>query len=170
MELVLSTCTIRSLLSTDAPELARQANDRAIWRNLKDRFPHPYASEHASAFITYCQLQDPERNVAITVDGLIAGVIGFEFKEDVWRRSVELGYWLGQPYWGRGIISEAVPAMTAWAFSQWDINRVWAGVFDWNAASARVLEKAGFVLEARLRKSATKDGRAVDELIYAMVR
>jgi RimJ/RimL family protein N-acetyltransferase len=150
--------------------LARHANDRDIWRNLKDRFPFPYAVEHAKAFIAYSRSLDPERNFALAVDGGLAGVIGFEPKEDVWRRSVELGYWLGREYWGRGIATEAVLAITEWAFNEWDINRVWAGVFAWNPASARVLEKAGFVFEGRLRQSATKDGVAVDELIYAMVR
>jgi ribosomal-protein-alanine N-acetyltransferase len=170
MELILDGCTVRSLRTDDAAELARLANDREIWRNLKDRFPHPYAVEHANAFITFCQSQTPESNFAIDVDGRIAGVIGFEHKDDVWRRSVELGYWLGRDYWHRGIAAQAVRALTAWAFSQWDIDRVWAGVFDWNAASARVLEKSGFAFEARLRKSAFKEGRIVDELIYAIVR
>ena len=170
MELRLTTCTIRDLLDSDADDMARQANDKEIWRNLKDRFPFPYAVEHARAFITYSRSLDPERNFALVVDGRLAGVIGFEPKEDIWRRSVELGYWLGREYWGRGIASEAARAITDWAFEKWDINRVWAGVFDWNPASTRVLEKAGFVFEGRLHKSATKDGEAVDELIYAVVR
>jgi RimJ/RimL family protein N-acetyltransferase len=170
MELVLSGCVVRSLRTDDAEELARLANDREIWRNLKDRFPFPYAVEHANAFIAYCQSQTPESNFAIAVGDRLAGVIGFEHRDDVWRRSVELGYWLGREYWNRGIAAEAARAMAAWAFAQWEIDRVWAGVFDWNAASARVLEKAGFTLEGRLRKSAYKDGRAVDELIFGMVR
>jgi RimJ/RimL family protein N-acetyltransferase len=170
MILPLTRCVVRSLRTEDAPGLARQANEREIWRNLKDRFPHPYAPAHANAFITYCQSQEPESNFAIEVEGSLAGVIGFEHHGDIWRRAVELGYWLGREYWGRGIASEAVRAVTEWAFAHWDINRVWAGVFEWNPASARVLEKAGFEFEARLRKSATKDGRAVDELIYAVVR
>jgi RimJ/RimL family protein N-acetyltransferase len=170
MELDLGICRVRSLRTDDAAELARLADDREVWRNLKDRFPHPYAVAHASAFIAYCQSQMPESNFGIEVDGRLAGAIGFEHKDDVWRRSVELGYWLGREYWGRGVAGAAARALTEWAFTNWDIDRVWAGVFDWNPASARVLEKAGFTLEARLRKSAFKDGQTVDELIYAVVR
>jgi RimJ/RimL family protein N-acetyltransferase len=83
---------------------------------------------------------------------------------------VELGYWLAQPYWGRGITTGAVRAVTEWAFDTWQLNRVWAGVFAWNPESARVLEKAGYALEGRLKHSAVKDGEPVDELIYAVVR
>ena len=170
MELVLDPCVVRSFRTEDAAELARHANDRDVWRNLKDRFPHPYKPAHASAFITYCQSQIPESNFGIEVDGKIAGAIGFEHKDDIWKRSVELGYWLGREYWGRGVAGAAAKAVTEWAFANWEIDRVWSGVFDWNAASVRVLEKAGFTFEARLRKSAFKDGQTVDELIYAMVR
>ncbi len=170
MELSLATCIVRTLRTNDADDLARCANDRDIWRNLKDRFPHPYALEHATSFISYCQAQERESAFAIDVGGRLAGVIGFEHRDDIWRRSVELGYWLGRAYWGKGIASDAVRGVTEWAFTEWDINRVWAGVFAWNPASARVLEKAGFTREARLVKSATKDGQSVDELIYAFVR
>jgi RimJ/RimL family protein N-acetyltransferase len=83
---------------------------------------------------------------------------------------MEIGYWLGQSYWNRGIATEALVAVTAYAFETFDINRIWAGVFAWNPASARVLEKAGYVLEGRLRNAITKDGETTDELIYSTVR
>ena len=161
---------VRSWSLSDAPSLARYANDRAIWRNLKDRFPNPYTLSDARSFIAHCREEDPESAFAIAVDDQAIGAIGFEHRGDIWRRSVELGYWLAQSYWGRGITTGAVRAMTEWAFQTWKINRVWAGVFSWNPASARVLEKAGFVYEGRLRQSAVKDGELVDELIYAVVR
>lgn len=170
MRLPLLTCTVRSLRADDAPAIATHANNRRIWLNLKDRFPHPYALEHAEAFIAYCQTEDPESTFAIDVRGEAVGAVGFEHRNDIWRRSVEIGYWLAEPYWGRGIASEAVRAMTDWAFASWDVERVWAGVFAWNPASARVLEKAGFRLEGRLHRSAIKDGQVVDELVYARVR
>jgi ribosomal-protein-alanine N-acetyltransferase len=170
MRLDLTTCSIRSLQPDDAAELARHANDRDIWRNLRDRFPHPYTTKDARNFIAHCRSQERESAFAIAVDDRLVGVIGFEHRGDVWRRSVEIGYWLGREHWGRGVASEAVRAMTDWAFATWDVNRVWAAVFAWNPASARVLEKAGFELEGRLRKAATKDDQAVDELIYAVVR
>ena len=161
---------VRSWSKTDAPSLARHANDRAIWRNLKDRFPNPYSLANAERFIEDCRTEVPESAFAIVVDDEAVGSIGFEHRGDIWSRSVELGYWLAQPYWGRGITTNAVRTMTQWAFDTWQINRVWAGVFAWNPASARVLEKAGYVYEARLRSSAVKDGELVDELIYAVVR
>ena len=162
--------SVRSWQTTDAPSLARHANDRAIWRNLKDRFPNPYTLADAEWFVAHCQREDPESAFAIVVDGQAIGAIGFEHRGDIWRRSVELGYWIAQPYWGRGITTGAVRAMTDWAFEAWQLNRVWAGVFAWNPASARVLEKAGYSFEARLKQSAVKDGELVDELIYAVVR
>ena len=161
---------VRSWLSTDAPALACHANNHAIWRNLKDRFPNPYSLANAEWFIEHCRTEIPESAFAIVVDGEAIGSIGFEHRGDIWRRSVELGYWLAQPYWGRGITTKGVKAMTDWAFDTWAINRVWAGVFAWNPASGRVLEKAGYVYEGRLRQSAMKDGELVDELIYAVVR
>jgi RimJ/RimL family protein N-acetyltransferase len=161
---------IRSWTKGDAPALARHANDRAIWRNLKDRFPNPYTLVDAEWFISHCLTEDPESTFAITVDDDVIGAIGFEHRGDIWRRSVELGYWIAPAYWGRGIMTGAVRSMTNWAFDTWTINRVWAGVFSWNPASARVLEKAGYVYEGRLRQSAVKDGEQVDELIYAVVR
>ena len=161
---------VRSWEPTDAPALAHHANDRAIWRNLKDRFPNPYSLANAEWFIEHCRTETPESAFAIVVDDEAIGSIGFEHRGDIWRRSVELGYWLAQPYWGRGITTNVVKAMTEWAFDAWSINRVWAGVFAWNPASARVLEKAGYVYEGRLHQSAVKDGELVDELIYAVVR
>jgi RimJ/RimL family protein N-acetyltransferase len=161
---------VRSWETSDAPKLALHANDRAIWRNLKDRFPNPYTLANAEWFITHCQNEEPESAFAIVVGDEAIGAIGFEHRGDIWRRSVELGYWIGQPYWGRGITTGAVRAATDWAFDTWQLNRVWAGVFAWNPASARVLEKAGYAFEARLKHSAVKDGELVDELIYAVVR
>jgi RimJ/RimL family protein N-acetyltransferase len=170
MEVPFSKGIVRSWEAADAPSLALHANDRAIWRNLKDKFPNPYSIENAKWFIEHSRTEQPESAFAIVVDGKAVGSIGFEHRGDIWRRSVELGYWLAQPYWGRGITTEVVSAMTAWAFDTWKINRIWAGVFAWNPASARVLEKAGFAYEARLRHSAVKEGELVDELIYAVVK
>lgn len=170
MELLLSTCTVRSLRRTDAPSIARYGNNRDIWLNLKDRFPYPYELHDAELFIDDVLAHDREMTFAIDVGGEAVGVIGFESHGEIWRHAVEAGYWLGAPFWGRGILTEALRATTDWAFDHWEINRVWAGIFAWNEASARVLEKAGFVFEARLRKGAIKDGVVVDELIYAMIR
>jgi [ribosomal protein S5]-alanine N-acetyltransferase len=104
------------------------------------------------------------------VDGAAVGGVGIELGTDVFRRSAEIGYWLGEPFWGRGIATEALRAMTAYAFERFDICRLEAGVFDWNPASARVLEKNGYVLEGRARLGVIKDGRMGDRLLYALVR
>ena len=170
MKLEFKGGVVRSWAPTDALSLARHANDRAIWRNLKDHFPNPYSLANAEWFIEHCRTEIPESAFAIVVDDEAVGSIGFEHRGDIWRRSVELGYWLAQPYWGRGITTNVVKEMTEWAFDTWSINRVWAGVFAWNPASARVLEKAGYVYEGRFRQSAVKDGELVDELIYSVVR
>jgi ribosomal-protein-alanine N-acetyltransferase len=170
MLLQLSCGVVRSWQPRDAPSLALHANDRAIWRNLKDRFPNPYSLANAEWFIEHCRTEVPESSFAIVVDDAAVGAIGFEHRGDIWRRSAELGYWLARPYWGRGITSEAVQAITDWAFETWSLNRIWAGVFAWNPASARVLQKAGYRFEGRLHNSAVKDGETVDELIYAVVR
>jgi len=104
------------------------------------------------------------------VDGAAVGSVGIELGTDVFRRSAEIGYWLGEPFWGRGIATEALRAMTEYAFAHFDICRLEAGVFGWNPASARVLEKAGYTLEGRARNAVVKDGRTTDRLLYGLVR
>lgn len=170
MEIALPNCVLRGFRPGDEESLARHANDRRIWRNLKDAFPHPYTLDHARAWVAQNQYQTPPHHLAIVVDNQVVGGIGLEAKPDIWRYSVEMGYWLAPDYWGRGIMSRAVRAVVDYAFASFDLNRVWAGAFDWNPASIRVLEKAGFTFEARLTKSAFKDNTFVDELIYAVVR
>jgi len=110
------------------------------------------------------------RDFAVVVDGAAVGGISLEPGEDVFRRSAEIGYWLGEPFWGRGIATEAVRAVSDYAFATFDVCRLEAGVFSWNAASARVLEKAGYVLEGRCRQAVVKDGRLGDRLLYALLR
>lgn len=112
----------------------------------------------------------PQTQFAIVVEGAAVGGIGLDLRSDIFRRSAEIGYWLGEPFWGRGLTTEAVRAVTDYAFETFDLRRIDAGVFEWNRASMRVLEKAGYTCEARLRKSITKEGQTIDQLIYARVR
>jgi RimJ/RimL family protein N-acetyltransferase len=169
MELVLKHCTVRSYRPDDAESLALHANNRKIWLNLRDGFPHPYSMENASSFIQRALDGKPETNFAICVDGKAAGGIGFVLHSDVERISAEIGYWLGEPLWGRGIVSEALAAVTEYAINTHDLRRVFAVPFEPNRASARVLEKAGYQLEGRMRHSTIKDGKILDQLLYAYV-
>ena len=114
--------------------------------------------------------QTPQTSFCIEVDGQAAGGISIQIGQDVARLSAEIGYWLGEPFWGRGIASEAAAAVTEYAFGQFGLVRVFASVFEWNPASRRVLEKAGFSLEARRRKAVTKDGQTIDDFLYARIR
>ncbi len=170
MELKLTKSTLRPWRPGDEESLVRHANSRLIWRNLRDAFPHPYTLADAKHWIRIANSTTPINNFAIVVDGAAAGAIGLVLKDDVFRRSAEIGYWLGEEYWGNGIVTEAVRAVTDYAFATFDLCRVYAGVFEWNPASMRVLEKAGFVLECRMRKSVTKDSETIDELIYVTIR
>jgi ribosomal-protein-alanine N-acetyltransferase len=170
MEMKLSKSVLRAWKPGDEPSLVRHANSRSVWRNLRDAFPHPYTLADAKRWIETANPTEPITNFAIVVDRAAVGAIGLVLKEDVFRRSAEIGYWLGEEFWGRGIVTEAVIAVTDYAFATFDLCRVFAGVFEWNPASMRVLEKAGYEFECRMKKSVTKDGKTIDELIYAIVR
>ena len=161
---------VRSFRREDAASLAKYANNRKVWLNLRDRFPHPYSGRDAEVWIHLALNQTPETNFAIGSDREVIGGIGLQLQEDVHRRSAEIGYWLGEPFWGRGIATEALRAVTEYAFANFDLIRLYAGVLAWNPASCRVLEKAGYTCEARLRSNVTKDAKTVDEWLYAIVR
>jgi ribosomal-protein-alanine N-acetyltransferase len=170
MEIKLSRCTLRPWRKGDEASLARYANNRNVSGNLKDRFPFPYSAADAREWVEHAGGQRPACNFAIVVDGEAVGGIGVEMGQDVFQRSAEIGYWLGEPFWGRGIVTEALQAVTEYAFMRFDVCRLEAWVFGWNAASMRVLEKAGYTLEGRARLAVTKDGRTADRLLYGLVR
>ena len=170
MRLPLGVCDVRSWRRGDAGALVEHANNRKIWLNLRDRFPHPFTTRHARTFLRSVLVERPETNFAIDVDGAAVGGIAFRIQSDVERVGAELGYWLGEPYWGRGIGTAAVRAVTERALATHGLTRVFALPFAHNRASARVLEKAGFTLEGVLRASAIKDGRVLDQLLYARIR
>lgn len=169
MPLRLTRSLVRPWRPEDAAALAAIANNREIWLNLRDGFPHPYRVEDAAEFIGTTLGRDPMTSYAIEVDGAPAGSVGFRFGTDIERISAEIGYWLGAAYWGRGIATEVVRSMTGWAIERYQLTRIFATVFVFNPASARVLERAGFVLEALLRKSAIKDGLVRDQWLYGFV-
>ena len=171
MKLQLQKCIVRSWSNDDLGSLVKHADNRKIWLNLRDRFPHPYTRRDGRDFIHLARSQRPETMFAIEVDGEAAGGIGFVPHADVERVSAEIGYWLGTAHWGRGIATAALRAVTAHAFREHaELQRLYAVPFAWNPASARVLEKAGYTLEGRMRQSAIKEGRLTDQLLYAIVR
>lgn len=170
MRLVLPHCTLRDWRDTDADALARHADDRDIWLNLRDAFPHPYRLEDAHRFLAMVAKQDPRTFFAIEVDGEAAGGIGLMLHADVERLTAELGYWLARPHWGRGIMTAAVRAFALDRMREHGLVRIVALPYARNAASCRVLEKAGFVLEARMRQAVIKDGVVQDQMLYALVR
>jgi ribosomal-protein-alanine N-acetyltransferase len=161
---------LRDWREEDAPSVARYADNRKIWRCLRDLFPHPYRIEHAVEFIRRANAASPRTVFAIATRSEAIGSIGLSPGQDVHRYTAELGYWLAEPWWGRGITTLAVRAMVEYAFGELGLHRVHAEPFAPNLASARVLEKAGFSLEGRMRGSAHKDGGTVDQLLYAIVK
>ena len=161
---------IRSWETGDKGSLAKYANNRKIWLNLKEDFPHPYTEKDAASWIAFMRKQSPQTAFAIANETRAIGGIGFSIHENVHRRSALIGYWLGEPFWGKGIATDALIKLSEYVFNNFDIARLYAGVFEWNPASVRVLEKAGYLFEGRLRKHVTKDDQTIDELIYALVR
>ena len=170
MRIEIGQWLIRSYREDDAEALAQVANNRRIWRNMRDAFPYPYTIDDAHEWITRVQQDFPERHFAIASTSQVIGGIGVEPGEDVRRRSAEIGYWLGEPYWGQGIATAAARALTEYAFDRFDLARLEARVFEWNPASCRVLEKAGYTREARLRRAIEKDGQIIDAFLYARTR
>jgi RimJ/RimL family protein N-acetyltransferase len=171
MRRVLERSELRPFLPEDAPSLARHANDVTVWRNLRDLFPHPYTLEHAVGFLTHALSQSPALPTPrIVVDGQAVGCIGVTLGTDVERVSAELGYWLGAPYRGRGVMTEVIRAFTDEAFEVFSLSRIFALPFAHNLASCRALEKAGFTLEGVLRRSCVKEGRIIDQRQYARIR
>jgi ribosomal-protein-alanine N-acetyltransferase len=170
IELVGARCTVRRFVAADAASLAVQANDRRVWLQLRDLFPHPYQVADAEGYISRGAAVDPPLSLAIIVDGRAAGGVGLQPMTDVNRRSAEIGYWLGAAFWGRGIATEAVTLVTEWAFEAHGLLRIFAQPFAKNLPSRRVLEKAGYDLEGTMRCSAIKDGEMRDQCLYARVR
>ena len=162
--------TLRAWRSSDISSLVRYANNRKIWINLRDIFPLPYTRAEAEKWIGISESnRGPTTNFAIELQGEAIGGIGCRLLDDVNCKTAEIGYWLGEPFWGRGIATAALKQTTEYAFQTFRLERVQAHVFAWNPASMRVLEKCGYVLEGRLRRSIFKDGRLTDSLLYARI-
>jgi len=162
-------CTVRAWRKSDAESLVTHADNINVAKYLRDRFPHPYTKQDARAFLKHALAADDPTNLAIEVGGAAVGAVGYVPGRDVERFSAEIGYWLGEALWGRGIVSEAVALVTAHAFADMKILRMFALPFADNPASVRVLEKAGYAREGLLRSSCVKYGEPRDQLLYARV-
>lgn len=170
MQLDCGLCVVRDWRPTDKVSLVRFANNRNVWRNLAHRFPHPYTEADAEAWFARLAGSPRRMSWAIEVDGLAVGGIGADIDEGIWCRNANFGYWLGEPYWGRGIMTAAVRGTSDYLFQHFDLVRLESPVFEWNPASMRVLEKCGFQREGVMRKSISKDGQVIDAVLYARLR
>jgi RimJ/RimL family protein N-acetyltransferase len=163
-------CELRPFRPGDEPALARHANNRAVWLNLADEFPYPYTLEEAENWVKLNVGAPTQNNLAIVVAGQLVGGIGLKPLLGINRYTAEIGYWLGEAHWGRGLASQAVAALAHHALTEMGFRRLQARVFAHNPASMRVLEKNGFVREGILRLGACKNGQMVDEHLYARLR
>lgn len=169
MKLSLKQCVVRPWQIDDAPSLVRHANSRNVWLSVRDLFPHPYTPKDAETYLGRVTTEQPCRSFCIEINGSAAGGIGIRPGNDVARYSAELGYWLGEAFWGRGIMTEVVPAFSDYCFANFPFFRLEAYTFANNPASARVLEKSGYVLEGRLKNSVVQVGQILDSVLYAKI-
>ncbi|HEY1656373.1 MAG TPA: GNAT family N-acetyltransferase [Candidatus Tumulicola sp.] len=155
--------------ATDAEAIARHANDRDVWINLRDGMPHPYTLQDAVTWLESVRDQNPMVSFVIVSNGQPIGGIGLVLGSDIERCSAEVGYWLGREHWGNGIATAALRRICRYAFEELALLRVFATPIAWNPASFRVLEKAGFEREATMRNACIKDGRVADMALYAKI-
>jgi RimJ/RimL family protein N-acetyltransferase len=161
---------IRQWTINDLDNLVSYANNINIWNTLRNYFPHPYTKENGEEWLNKTIGQEPVVNFAIDLDGKAVGGIGLILNSDVYIMSAEIGYWIGEPYWGLGIATEALKQIVDYTFYYFDIIRLYAEVFENNKASMRVLEKNGFYLEGVRRKAVIKNGTLMDDYIWVKLR
>jgi len=160
---------LREWQLSDAASLAENANNIHIWNNLRDALPHPYSEEDGKAYIEMALSQPkPATLFAIVVDEKAVGSIGIFIRTDIERISAELGYFIGEKYWNKGIMTKAIREMAAYAFATFPLHKIYATPFDFNIASQKVLQKAGFEREAILKQAAVKNGKIIDLHYYSL--
>ncbi|MEZ5019108.1 MAG: N-acetyltransferase [Bacteroidetes bacterium] len=162
--------TLRKFRRNDKYRMAEIANNMKIAVNLRDAFPYPYSLEDARKFINMCLRVKPYQVFAIEFEGEYVGNIGLHKQDDVYRKTAELGYFIGEQYWNRGITTRAVNLICEYGFRELDVIKIFSGVFSFNTASQRVLEKCGFEREAVLKSSVIKNGKIYDEYRYAKIQ
>ncbi len=157
---------LRPWQQEDAAELTEIANSRNTWNNLRDQMPHPYTLTDAQEWIAHCKTQQPEVTFAIIYNGKVAGNIGCVPKTDVYRKNMEIGYFIGEQFWGNGIATESVRILLSYIETKFDIIRIYAEVFAHNTASMKVLEKNGFYLESVRRNAVIKNEVIIDDQVW----
>jgi len=164
------TFKLRPWNKNDLPRLVEIADNKNIADNLTNKFPHPYTEESGKGFIAFANTNNPPYIMAIEIDGLVAGAVGLHPLHDIFCKNAEMGYWLGEAYWGKGIMTNAVKEMVTYGFKSFDIDRIFARPFGTNIGSQRVLEKAGFKLEGQFEKTLFKNGVYHDEIVFGIRR
>jgi RimJ/RimL family protein N-acetyltransferase len=159
---------LRPFRDSDLTSLVKYANNYNVAKFLTNQFPHPYTDEDGRKFISSVANNNPVNVFAIEVNGEAAGAIGIFPQSDIHEKNAEMGYWLAEPFWRNGIMTCAIVQTVEYGFNTFDINRIFSRPFSTNLASQRVLEKAGFVCEARLKNAVYKNGKYMDELIYVI--
>lgn len=157
---------LRALHLSDKSQLAKLANNKQIWDNLRDSFPCPYTENDAELFINLTTEENPKQNFAIEYAGDLCGVIGLIIQNDVYTKSAEIGYWIGEPFWGKGIAATAIKLITKYGFEDLKLTRIYAGVFDYNIASMKALENSGYKKEGVFIKAVFKNDNVFDEHRY----
>lgn len=160
---------LRPLRTSDIPRFAALANNKKIWDNVRNRMPHPYTEADAEAFIQLAQTPDDPTIRAILLDGELVGVTGLHPAQDVYEGTAELGYWIGEPYWGKGLASLAVEQMIQVGFKELGLRRIYASVYAFNKASMRILEKNGFEQEGIAKAAVLKNNKVWDEVRYGLL-
>ena len=157
---------LRELYLSDKSQLAKLVNNKNIWVNLRDTFPFPYGESDAESFINSVTEEKPKQNFGIEYNGDLCGVIGIIIQKDVYRKSAEIGYWIGEPYWGKGIATKAIKLITKYGFENLKLLRIHAGIFEFNIASMKALEKNGYKKEGVFKKAIFKNDKVFDEHKY----
>ena len=161
---------LRKWNEADLTNLVKYANNNNVAKWLTNGFPHPYTQEDGKAYLSSIANDNPTKVFAIDVNGEFVGAIGIFPQSDIHEKSAEIGYWLAEEYWGNGIMTQAIREIVAYGFQTFDIVRIFARPFATNLPSQRILEKAGFTLEARLKNALFKNGEIIDEVIYSKLK
>ena len=152
----------------DLETLVSIANNQNIAKYMADVFPHPYTHEKGKSFIEFATTNPTATIFAITVDNVPVGSIGLHLQSDILRKNAEIGYWLAEEYWGKGIMTDAVHQIVKYGFENLDIVRIFARIYGTNIPSQKLVEKCDFKLEGKYDKTIFKNNEFLDELIYAI--